>query len=91
MGEEVCFGTSVAVPRETNAQRVVAPGTVAFWTEGDALPLPYAVRPHADPAGRRVRLASPCNVLGRFDGDLQLLGHATVRDGDPDRVELVDT
>ncbi|MFF7767058.1 cyclophilin-like family protein [Streptomyces massasporeus] len=30
----------------------------------------------------------PCNVLGRLDGDPGLL--ATVRDGDPVRVELLD-
>lgn len=56
---------------------MVEPGTVAFWTDGDALA----------PDGE-CRLASPCNVLGRLDGDARL--PATVRDGDPVRVELVD-
>ncbi|MFF6979006.1 cyclophilin-like fold protein [Streptomyces sp. NPDC008343] len=85
-GEEVYFDTGVAVSRETSAQQVVEPGTVAFWTDGDALALPYGPTPIS--RGEECRLASPCNVLGRIEGDLRLL--ATVRDGDPVRVELVD-
>ncbi|WP_128435503.1 cyclophilin-like fold protein [Streptomyces cyaneus] len=85
-GEEVYFDTGAAVPRETNARQVVDPGTVAFWTDGDALALPYGPTPIS--RGDECRLASPCNVLGHLDGDPRLL--ATVRDGDPVRVELVD-
>lgn len=85
-GEEVYFDTGIAVPRETTARQVVEPGTVAFWTDGDALALPYGPTPIS--RGDECRLASPCNVLGHIDGDLGLL--STVRDGDPVRVELVD-
>ncbi|MFJ9540043.1 cyclophilin-like fold protein [Streptomyces sp. NPDC101225] len=84
-GEEVYFDTGVRVPRETTARQVVEAGTVAFWTDGDALALPYGPTPIS--RGAECRLASPCNVLGRLDGDHRLL--ATVRDGDPVRVELV--
>jgi hypothetical protein len=84
-GEEVYFDTGVSVSRETDARQVVDPGTVAFWTEGDALALPYGPTPVS--RGDECRLASPCNVLGRLDGDPRLL--ATVRDGDPVRVEAV--
>ena len=72
--------------RDPGARRPagVQPGTVAFWTEGDALALPYGPTPIS--RGGESRLASPCNVLGSFDGDSRLL--ATVRDGDPIRVEL---
>ncbi|GHF73188.1 cyclophilin-like fold protein [Streptomyces griseosporeus] len=84
-GEEVYFDTGVAVSRETDARQVVEPGTVAFWTDGDALALPYGPTPIS--RGDECRLASPCNILGRLDGDPRLL--ATVRDGDPVRVELV--
>lgn len=83
-GEEVYFDTGVSVALEPDAQQVVDPGTVAFWTEGDALALPYGPTPIS--RGGESRLASPCNVLGSFDGDPRLL--ATVRDGDPIRVEL---
>nr|WSX50941.1 cyclophilin-like fold protein [Streptomyces sp. NBC_00974] len=82
-GEEVYFDTGVHVALEHDAQQVVEPGTVAFWTEGDALALPYGPTPIS--RGGESRLASPCNVLGSFEGDPRLL--ATVRDGDPIRVE----
>ncbi|MGW0992370.1 cyclophilin-like fold protein [Streptomyces sp. NPDC002523] len=85
-GEEVYFDTGVCVSRETDAQQVVEPGTVAFWTDGDALALPYGPTPIS--RGNECRLASPCNVLGRIDGDPRLL--ARVRDGDPVRVEPID-
>ncbi|MEU9208719.1 cyclophilin-like fold protein [Streptomyces sp. NPDC048415] len=85
-GEEVYFDTGVRVAREAAAQQVVEPGTVAFWTDGDALALPYGPTPIS--RGDECRLASPCNVLGRLDGDPRAL--ATVRDGDPVRVEPVD-
>ncbi|MEV3967040.1 cyclophilin-like fold protein [Streptomyces sp. NPDC050698] len=85
-GEEVYFDTGVSVSRETGAREVVEPGTVAFWTDGDALALPYGPTPISQ--GDECRLASPSNVLGRLDGDPGLL--ATVRDGDPVRVELLD-
>ncbi|MFJ5547066.1 cyclophilin-like fold protein [Streptomyces sp. NPDC093225] len=82
-GEEVYFDTGVSVALEHDAEQVVDPGTVAFWTEGNALALPYGATPIS--RGGESRLASPCNVLGSFDGDPRLL--ATVRDGDPVRVE----
>ncbi|MFE9055492.1 cyclophilin-like fold protein [Streptomyces mutabilis] len=85
-GEEVYFDTGVSVSRETDARQVVEPGTVVFWTDGDALALPYGPTPIS--RGAECRLASPCNVLGRLDGNPRLL--ATVRDGDPVRVERVD-
>ncbi|MFI7014308.1 cyclophilin-like fold protein [Streptomyces sp. NPDC050164] len=85
-GEEVYFDTGVSVSRETDAREVVEAGTVAFWTDGDALALPYGPTPIS--RVDECRLASPCNVLGRIDGDPGVL--ATVRDGDPVRVELVD-
>ncbi|WP_156727849.1 cyclophilin-like fold protein [Streptomyces apocyni] len=85
-GEEVYFDTGVSVALEPDAQQVVDPGTVAFWTDGDALALPYGPTPIS--RGDECRLASPCNLLGALDGDPRLL--ATVRNGDPIRVELVD-
>ncbi|MEV4558360.1 cyclophilin-like fold protein [Kitasatospora sp. NPDC049285] len=84
-GEEVYFGTPVSVPREADARQVVEPGTVAFWTDGDSLALPYGETPISR-AGE-CRLASPCNLLGRLDQDPQVL--RTVRPGDAIRVERV--
>ncbi|MHC0432749.1 cyclophilin-like fold protein [Streptomyces sp. O3] len=85
-GEEVYFDTGVSVAPEPDAQQVVEPGTVAFWTDGDALALPYGPTPIS--RGDECRLASPCNLLGSLDGDARQL--ATVRGGDPIRVELID-
>jgi hypothetical protein len=82
-GEEVYFGTPVSAPREDGARQVVEPGTVAFWTDGDSLALPYGPTPISRDG--ECRLAGPCNVLGALDGDAQVLG--TVRPGDPIRVE----
>ncbi|MFD8083954.1 cyclophilin-like fold protein [Kitasatospora sp. NPDC059722] len=82
-GEEVYFGTPVSVLREDDAEQVVEPGTVAFWTDGDSLALPYGPTPIS--RGDECRLASPCNILGALDGDAQVL--RTVRPGDPIRVE----
>ncbi len=82
-GEEVYFDTGLTPALEAGARQVVEPGTVAFWTEGNALALPYGPTPIS--LGDESRLASPCNVLGRIDGDPRLL--ATVRSGDPIRVE----
>ncbi|MET9433570.1 cyclophilin-like fold protein [Streptomyces sp. NPDC006551] len=84
-GEEVYFDTPVSAAVEADALQVVEPGTVAFWTEGDALALPYGPTPIS--RGAECRLAGPCNLLGALDGDPRVL--ATVRDGDPIRVELV--
>ncbi|MER6382274.1 cyclophilin-like fold protein [Streptomyces sp. NPDC001250] len=85
-GNEVYFDTGVAVSRETDARQVVEPGTVAFWTDGNALALPYGPTPIS--RGDECRLASPCNILGRLDTDARTL--ASVRDGDPVRVEMID-
>ncbi|MGA5041600.1 cyclophilin-like fold protein [Streptomyces capoamus] len=85
-GKEVYFDTGVSVSRETDARQVVEPGTVAFWTDGDALALPYGPTPVS--RGEECRLASPCTILGSVEGDAGLL--ATVRDGDPIRVELIE-
>ncbi|RFU86700.1 hypothetical protein DY218_10795 [Streptomyces triticagri] len=85
-GEEVYFDAGFSVPREADAQQVVEPGTVAFWTDGDALALPYGPTPIS--RGDECRLASPCNLLGALDGDPRLL--ATIREGDPVRVEAAD-
>ncbi|AUY51022.1 cyclophilin-like fold protein [Streptomyces sp. CB01881] len=82
-GEEVYFDTPVSVPREHDARQVVEPGTVAFWTDGDSLALPYGPTPISRDG--ECRLAGPCNVLGVLDGDAQVL--RTVRPGDPIRVE----
>jgi hypothetical protein len=84
-GQEVYFRTPVSRATEPDARQVVDPGTVAFWTDGDSLALPFGPTPIS--RGDECRLASPCNLLGTLDTDPAAL--ATVRDGDPIRVELI--
>ena len=81
-GEEVYFSTPVSARLESDAKQIVEPGTVCFWTEGDALALPYGRTPVSTDA--RPKLANPCNVLGRIDGDPREL--AKIRSGDKIRV-----
>jgi uncharacterized protein len=77
-GEEVYFTTPVSARLEADAQQVVEPGTVCFWTEGDALALPYGRTPIS--TDERPKLASRCNVLGRIEGNPREL--AGIRSGE---------
>ena len=77
-GEEVYFGTPVSVKLEGDAQQIVEPGTVCFWTEGDAIALPYGRTPIS--TDERPKLASRCNVLGTLIGEAKEL--ARIRPGE---------
>ena len=61
-GDEVYFTTPVSAELEADAKQVVEPGTVCFWTQGDALALPFGRTPIS--TDERPKLANPCNVLG---------------------------
>jgi uncharacterized protein len=77
-GEEVYFTTPVSAKLEPDARQIVEPGTVCFWTEGDALALPYGRTPLSSDS--RPKLANRCNVLGRIDGNPRDL--AKIRSGE---------
>jgi hypothetical protein len=64
-GEEVYFTTPVSATLEPDARQIVEPGTVCFWTEGDALALPYGRTPVS--TDERPKLAARCNVVGRLE------------------------
>jgi len=70
-GEEIYFSTPVSAPLEADARQVVEPGTVCFWTEGDALALPWGRTPIS--TDERPKLASRCNVIGTLAGDPKTL------------------
>ena len=82
-GEEVYFSTPVSVQLEPDARQVVEPGTVCFWTEGDALALPFGRTPIS--TDDTPQLARRCNVLGNIVGDARAL--AGIRAGAKVRVE----
>jgi hypothetical protein len=82
-GEEVYFATPVRAKLEADARQVVEPGTVCFWTQGDALALPYGRTPIS--SDDRPKLANPCNVLGKVLGDPRAL--SKIRPGDLVKVE----
>jgi len=85
-GEEVYFTTPVSAKLEPDARQVVEPGTVCFWTEGDALALPYGRTPIT--TDERPKLAARCNVLGQLVGEARAL--AGIKSGQKIRVERAD-
>ena len=84
-GDEVYFSTPVSAKLEPDAKQVVEPGTVCFWTEGDALALPFGRTPIS--TDERPKLASRCNVLGSIIGDAKAL--AGIKPGAKVRVEKI--
>ena len=81
-GDEVYFTTPVSAKLEKNARQVVEPGTACFWTEGNALALPFGRTPIS--TDERPKLASACNVLGTVQDFARL---KNVRPGETVRVE----
>ena len=84
-GDEVYFSTPVSAKLEPDARQIVEPGTVCFWTEGDALALPFGRTPIS--TDERPKLASRCNVLGSIIGDAKAL--AGIKAGAKVRVEKI--
>jgi uncharacterized protein len=77
-GEELYFTTPVSAKLEPDAKQIVEPGTVCFWTEGNALALPYGRTPIS--TDERPKLASRCNVLGTLSGDAK--GLSAIKPGE---------
>ena len=70
-GDEIYFSVQLSADLEKDAQQVVDPGTVCFWTEGNALAIPFGPTPIAE--GDECRLVTACNVLGKVEGDPKTL------------------
>ena len=84
-GQEVYFSIPLTVELEADARQVVEPGSVCFWTEGNAIALPYGPTPISQ--GDECRLVSRVNILGRLIGSPDDL--ASIKLGDPIRIEAV--
>jgi hypothetical protein len=83
-GEEVYFEIPVEATLERGAKQVVPAGTVCFWVEGSSLALPWGRTPISE--GKEPKLVSPCNVLGRIDGEAR--DFASVKSGDAMKLSL---
>jgi hypothetical protein len=81
-GDEVYFETPVSARLEADAKQVVEPGTVCFWTQGDALALPFGRTPIS--TDDKPKLANACNVLGVLPEFASL---KRIKAGDKVRVE----
>ncbi len=84
-GKEIYFEVPVAAILEANATDVVDPGTVCFWVQGKSLAIPYGPTPVSK--GNECRLVTRVNILGRINGDPDVLD--TIQDGDSLRVEEI--
>ena len=82
-GEEVYFSAPVRAVLEADAKDVMAPGEIAFWTDGSAIAVGFGRTPVS--RGDEIRLVAPTNVFADADGDVRAF--AAVRDGDAVKVE----
>ena len=85
-GEEVYFEIPVSAEADADASTDVDAGDICFWPPGHAIAIAFGPTPIS--TGDECRLASPCNVLGRIDGDPRVL--ASVQSGDAISMCLID-
>lgn len=82
-GQEVYFSAPVRAALEAGAKDVMAPGEIAFWTDGSAVAVGFGRTPAS--RGDEIRLVAPTNVFADAEGDVRAL--KAVKDGDPVRVQ----
>ena len=73
-GDEVYFEAPFHSPLEPDSRAEMSIGDVAFWPDGDAIAIFFGRTPAS--IGQEPRAYSPCNIIGRLDGDASVLAHA---------------
>tara|TARA_B110000438_G_scaffold160333_1_gene153561 strand:- start:5947 stop:6318 length:372 start_codon:yes stop_codon:yes gene_type:complete len=77
-GDEIYFSTQIKIENDDWAKETVELGDIAFWPPGNALCLFFGSTPISAP--NEIRPASPTNIMGKINGDLELLKN--VKPGD---------
>jgi len=70
-GDEVYFEAPFHSDLESDARQDMDIGDVAFWPDGDAIAMFFGPTPVSK--GLKPRAYSPCNVIGRIEGDSSVL------------------
>ena len=76
-GDEVYFDAPFHSDIESDARQDMEVGDVAFWPDGDAIALFFGPTPVSK--GRKPCAFSPCNLIGKVEGDASVL--RTIREG----------
>jgi len=69
-GDEIYFSTRLQIEPE-NPVSVVEKGDVAYWQPGQAICIFFGPTPNSQ--GDEIRPASPVQVIGKIEGDFDLL------------------
>jgi hypothetical protein len=70
-GDEVYFNVPFHAEVERDARAEMNIGDVAFWPDGDAVAIFFGRTPAS--VDDKPRAYSPCNLIGRLDGDISVL------------------
>ena len=76
-GDEVYFEVPFHSVLEKDSRQEMEVGDVAFWPGGDAVAIFFGPTPVSD--SHLPKAYSPCNVIGKVDGDVSIL--KPVREG----------
>jgi hypothetical protein len=70
-GDEVYFNVPFHAEVERDARAEMNIGDVAFWPDGDAVAIFFGRTPAS--VDDKPRAYSPCNLIGRLEGDISVL------------------
>ena len=70
-GDEIYFEAPFHSDLEHDARQDMEVGDVAFWPDGDAIAIFFGPTPVSQ--GHMPRAYSPCNIIGKVEGDISPL------------------